>query len=265
VAKPDDTVTSVDEQAEEQGSSPATNGAAGDDPKPAQGQPPSGPAADLPKPPSERELLTAERDKLREQLLRTAADFDNFRKRTRRDLEDARVRGKDELVRELLPVFDNLELAVSTAAGASDIKSVVDGVRMVLKLFEDSIERVGLTRIKCVGERFDPAVHEALQQIDTAAFPPGTIVNEIAAGYRFGERLVRPARVIVARKPPDPAPDSAQAAPTGATQVAAPEAATAEPGKSEAADTKTEPTERKVPSSKPPAGDGSKAGGSTPP
>jgi molecular chaperone GrpE len=153
---------------------------------------------------SELELLRAERDKLRDQLLRTAADFDNFRKRTRRDLDEARQRSKDELIRELLPVFDNLERALQTVGGASDVSSVVEGVRMVLKLFEDTTERMGLVRVSAVGQRFDPAVHEAIQQKETEDQPPGTVIAEIAAGYRFGERLVRPAMVVVARKPAQP-------------------------------------------------------------
>jgi molecular chaperone GrpE len=75
---------------------------------------------------------------------------------------------------------------------------------MVLKLFEDTAERLGLSRVKTVGERFDPAVHEALQQTESHEHAPGTIVAEIAPGYRFGERLVRPAMVVVARKPSEP-------------------------------------------------------------
>lgn len=156
--------------------------------------------------PGELETITAERNKLREQLLRTAADFDNFRKRSKRDIDEARQRGKDDLVRELLPVFDNLERAVHTADSASDSKSVLDGVRMVLKLFEDTAERMGLARVPTVGERFDPAVHEAIQQQETDAQPPGTIVAEVVPGYRFGQRLVRPAMVVVARKPSEPKP-----------------------------------------------------------
>lgn len=155
--------------------------------------------------------LTTERDKLREQLLRTAADFDNFRKRSKRDVDDARQRGKDDLVRELLPVFDNLERAVQTADTASDLSSVVDGVRMVLKLFEDTAERMGLSRVPSVGERFDPAVHEAIQQQESTAHPPGTIVAEVVPGYRFGQRLVRPAMVVVARKPSEPKQADAKA------------------------------------------------------
>lgn len=147
--------------------------------------------------------LRGERDKLREQLLRTAADFDNYRKRSKRDVDDARQRGRDEIIRDLLPVFDNLERAVQTGPTVSDATSVLEGVRMVLKLFEDTTERLGLHRVKTVGERFDPAVHEALQQQESNEHPPGTIVAEIAPGYRFGERLVRPAMVVVARKPSD--------------------------------------------------------------
>jgi len=77
----------------------------------------------------------------------------------------------------------------------------IEGIRMVLKLFEDTSERLGLQRVKTIGERFDPAVHEALQQMESPDHPPGTIMAEIAPGYRFGERLVRPAMVVVARKP----------------------------------------------------------------
>jgi molecular chaperone GrpE len=162
----------------------------------------------------ELEPLRAERDKLRDQLLRTAADFDNFRKRTKRDLDEAKQRGKDDLIRDLLPVFDNLERALQTAGGASALSSVVEGVRMVLKLFEDTAERLGLVRVPCVGERFDPAVHEAIQQKETAEHPAGTVVAEVVPGYRFGDRLVRPAMVVVARKPAEAAPAKVSQAPS---------------------------------------------------
>ena len=144
----------------------------------------------------------AERDQMRDQMLRTAADFDNYRKRTRRELEEAKVRGRDDALKEVLPVFDNLERAVAAAGNAQSIDSVVEGVKMVLKLFEDTSERMGLTRIKTVGERFDPAVHEAIQQQETEASPPGTILAEVVPGYMVGARLLRAAMVVVARKPP---------------------------------------------------------------
>ena len=173
--------------------------------------------------------VTAERDKLREQLLRTAADFDNFRKRSKRDLDDARARARDDLVRELLPVFDNLERAVQTSDTASDLRSVVDGVRMVLKLFEDTTERMGLTRVPALGERFDPAVHEAIQHQESAEHPPGTIIAEVVAGYRFGERLVRPSMVVVARKPSEAKPADGQQSGEAAAQSTAPASTTRPP------------------------------------
>jgi molecular chaperone GrpE len=147
--------------------------------------------------------LEAERDKLKDQLLRMAADFDNFRKRTRKDLEQVDKRAREETLRELLPIFDNLERAAQAAEGAAGVESIREGVRMVLRLWEDNSIRVGLTRIVAIGERFDPMLHEALQQKDTDEHPPGTIVAEIQAGYRLGDRLVRPAMVVVARKPKD--------------------------------------------------------------
>jgi molecular chaperone GrpE len=153
------------------------------------------------------EAATNERDQLRDQLLRTSADFDNFRKRARREMEDAKARGKDEAIREVLPVFDNLERAVGAAENAQAISSVIEGVKMVLKLFEDTAERMGLKRIKALGERFDPAVHEAIQQQETDAHAPGTILAEVVPGYMFGPRLLRAAMVVVARKPTKSATD----------------------------------------------------------
>lgn len=162
-------------------------------------------AADAPAaaPESDLERVTAERDKKHEQLLRTTADFDNYRKRMRRELDEAKVKGQQDVVRDLLPVFDNLERAVQASGTANDAASVIEGIRMVLKLFEDTAERIGLTRIKTIGERFDPQVHEAIQQKESADAAPGTILAEVVPGYRFGEKLVRAAMVVVARKPAD--------------------------------------------------------------
>jgi len=174
--------------------------------------------------PTELSVVTGERDKFKDQLLRMAADFDNYRKRSRRDVDDARQRGKDEIIRDILPVFDNLERAAQTSDTAADLKSVVDGVRMVLKLFEDTAERIGLTRVAAKNERFDPAVHEAIQQVETDEQPAGTIVTVVAAGYRFGERLVRPAMVVVARKPTVVEAKPADPVPTAPASVPPPPA-----------------------------------------
>jgi len=149
----------------------------------------------------EAAALLAEQEKLKDQLLRTAADFDNFRKRTRRDLEDAKRRSKEEMLRDLLPVFDSLERATAAAKEAKDIQTLVEGVAMVLKLFQDTGDRMGLKRLPTVGERFDPAIHEAIQEIESNQVAPGTVIAEVQPGYRLGEYLLRAAVVVVARAP----------------------------------------------------------------
>jgi molecular chaperone GrpE len=145
------------------------------------------------------EEARAEVGRIRDQLLRTAADFDNFRKRTRRELDDAQKRGREDLLRELLPVFDNLERAVVHAGQASDAKAVADGVQMVLKQFADTLGRIGIKRVPTVGSPFDPTQHEAIQQLETDEHPPGTIVAEVQPGYAIGDRLLRAAMVVVAK------------------------------------------------------------------
>jgi molecular chaperone GrpE len=134
----------------------------------------------------------------KDKLLRVAADFDNFRKRARRDVEDAEKRAKENLLKDLLPVFDNLERAVTHAETAKDAKSVAEGISMVLRQFIDSLGRAGIERVKSAGESFDPTVHEAIQQLESDA-APGTILNEVQAGYRLGDRLIRAAMVVVAK------------------------------------------------------------------
>jgi molecular chaperone GrpE len=160
--------------------------------EPVHAAPPAAPADPL-------ELMTAERNKLKDQLLRTAADFDNYRKRARKDIEDAARRGREDTLRELLPVSDNLERAIAASANAREVEGVIEGVRMVHKLFTDSLERIGVSRIPSVGERFDPTIHEAIQQVESDEHPPGTIVAELMPGYRLGDKLVRAAMVVVAK------------------------------------------------------------------
>src|SRR5215471_6970666 len=143
----------------------------------------------------------AEASRLKDQLLRTAADYDNFRKRTRRELDDAQKRGREELLRELLPIFDNLERAVVHAEQASDAKAVADGVGMVLKQFVDTLGKIGIRRVPTVGSAFDPNLHEAIQQIETNDHPAGTVVAEVQPGYALGDRLLRAAMVIVSKWP----------------------------------------------------------------
>jgi molecular chaperone GrpE len=138
---------------------------------------------------------------LKDQLLRLAADFDNFRKRSRREITDAERMAREDLLRELLPVFDNLERASQHADAATDVRSLVDGISMVNRQFVDTLSRLGVERVQTIGVAFDPAVHEAVQQIETVDQSPGAVCAEVLPGYRFGDRLIRPAMVVVAKAP----------------------------------------------------------------
>lgn len=144
----------------------------------------------------------AEAAKLKDQLLRAAAELDNVRKRGRREAEDARRAGREEVIRDLLPVFDNLERALTSAQKAEDVKAVAEGLGMVQRQFLDTLGKVGMTRVPGVGASFDPSMHEAIQQVVSAEHAPGTIVAEVQPGYMQGDRLVRAAMVVVTTAPP---------------------------------------------------------------
>lgn len=146
-------------------------------------------------------VAKAEAGRLRDQLLRTAADFDNFRKRTRKELEDAYARGRESSVKDLLPVFDNLERAMQVG-GATDAKAIAEGLRIVLKQFVDTLERMGIQRVATVGVPFDPSQHEAIQHMESREHAAGTVVAEAQAGYAMGPKLVRAALVVVSKGAP---------------------------------------------------------------
>jgi molecular chaperone GrpE len=141
----------------------------------------------------------AESARHKDAWLRAAADFDNFRKRTRREIEEARRGGREDVLKALLPVFDNLERALQSAQRSSDVKAMSDGLSMVQRQFIDALGREGIARVATVGSPFDPMVHEAIQQVETDEHSPGTIIAEVQPGYMQGERLLRAAMVVVAR------------------------------------------------------------------
>lgn len=149
------------------------------------------------------EQAQAEQARLKDQLLRTLADFDNFRKRSRRELGDAERRGRDDLLKEFLPIFDNLDRAVAHAETATDVKALTEGITLVVRQFLDTLGKLGIERVDAVGKPFDPAVHEAVQHLETSEFEPGTIAAEVQAGYRNQEKLIRPALVVVAKAKPN--------------------------------------------------------------
>ncbi|WP_242360674.1 nucleotide exchange factor GrpE [Anaeromyxobacter sp. SG17] len=148
-----------------------------------------------------REVL----DKLRaehEKLLRAAADLENYKKRAARERDEVQRFGIERVVKDVLPVLDGLDRAL---AAATEDDALAKGVRLVRTSFEQALARHGVSAFSAMGERFDPAVHEALLQVPTDASPPGTVVLEHARGFKLHDRLVRPAMVGVAIAAPPPA------------------------------------------------------------
>ena len=142
--------------------------------------------------------LQAERDSYLDGLQRSRADLDNYRKRATQERLQAASRGKADLLHALLPILGNMRLALQHAD--QDADAVRQGVQMIWQQFEGFMRDQGIEPIATVGERFDPARHEALSTVPaTDDHPPDTIVSEIKAGYLFEGRLLSPAQVVVAR------------------------------------------------------------------
>jgi len=141
------------------------------------------------------DALIAERDEYLDHLRRVAADFENYRKRTARDQESLVARAAERLVRELLPVLDDLERALEAAEEHEEAK-LEEGVRLVHRRLEEALRKEGLEEVPTEG-RFDPHLHEALLA-QPAEAESGTILEVLQKGYRLGDRVVRPARVMVA-------------------------------------------------------------------
>jgi len=145
--------------------------------------------------------LEVERDEYLNDLKRVAADFENYRKRAARDQESLVARAHERLVKELLPVLDDLERALDAASrhSESDSLKLEDGVRLVHRALKQALDREGLVEIETNG-RFDPHVHEALLS-QPSSEEEGSVLEVVQKGYRLGDRVVRPARVVVAAAP----------------------------------------------------------------
>jgi molecular chaperone GrpE len=137
----------------------------------------------------------------REQYLRAVAELDNVRKRAQRDIEAANRYGLEKFATELLPVRDSLELAVQSAdqAGEVDARSLKQGQEATLQLLAKALERLGVTPISPLGEPFDPTRHEAVLAQESPTAKPNTVLQVVQTGYELNGRVIRPARVIVAK------------------------------------------------------------------
>ena len=133
--------------------------------------------------------------------LRERAENENFKKRMQRERSEALRYAIEPLIRDLLPVIDNLERAVDHAASGGNGQPLVEGVRLVLKNALDILERHGVTRVEATGQPFDPARHEAVMQIVDPAGEPNRVVQQFEPGYSLHDRLIRAAKVSVSAQP----------------------------------------------------------------
>ncbi len=134
-----------------------------------------------------------------EQYLRAIADLDNVLKRAQRDIEAANRYGLEKFAAELLPVHESLELAVQTGQNATDVRSVLQGQEATLKQLTRALEKIGVVLINPVGEPFDPGRHEAMLAQESSTAEPNSVLQVVQPGYEINGRLLRPARVIVAK------------------------------------------------------------------
>lgn len=155
------------------------------------------------------EKTREETKRLHERLLRVTADFENFRKRTRKEQEKSAKFATESLLRDLLPVLDNFERALEHGLDDEAVKPFVEGVGMVHGLLLSTLEKVGLQGFSAVGKAFDPNHHEAVEQTFDPGFEPGAVAREYQMGYLLHDRLLRPAMVAVAMPPPTAPADAA--------------------------------------------------------
>jgi molecular chaperone GrpE len=145
----------------------------------------------------------AKADENWDRLLRTSADFDNFKKRAAREKQDAITYANEGLLQKLLPVVENLEMALAAAQAApvGAGESLQAGVNMIGQQLKAALAETGLEEVDALGKTFDPNLHEAIAQKETADVAEGQVVQQLRKGYRFRGRLLRPAGVIVAKQP----------------------------------------------------------------
>ena len=179
-----------------------------DKPTPAQADPaaaPPAPAATSLAPEAIEQLQAAAAQAAEhwEKLLRTTADFENFKKRAARERQEAISYANAALLQKLIPVLDNFDMALASAAVSSDAaaQSMQAGVKMIAAQLRAALVEAGLEEIDAAGQRFDPNFHEAVSQQETADVPEGHVVQQLRKGFKLRDRLLRPATVIVAKQP----------------------------------------------------------------
>jgi molecular chaperone GrpE len=170
-------------------------------------QPGTAPAP-VPEQLAELKARAAKSDEHWDRLLRTAADFENFKKRAARERQESAQSATAALVNKLLPVLDHFEMAQAAARNAPDRQNgtvaLQDGIAMIQQQLKGILAETGLEEVDANGRPFDPTLHEAVSQLETADVPEGQVVQQIRKGYKLRDRLLRPATVVVAKKPATP-------------------------------------------------------------
>ncbi len=142
-----------------------------------------------------------------DRLLRATADFDNFKKRAARERQEAIRYANEALLEKLLPVLDNFEMALAAAKDSqgNGLESLQTGINMILQQLKATLTEAGLEEVDATGQAFDPNLHEAVSQQESADIPEGHVMQQLRKGYKLRERLLRPATVVVAKTPEAPA------------------------------------------------------------
>jgi molecular chaperone GrpE len=176
----------VDDEKDPVSGAPRGNGADGD------------PAAETPSGVDDRAALASELEATKERWLRAQADLENYKKRAQRERQEALRYGSEGLLRELLPVIDNLERALEHARSLPAAGALVEGLELVRRGMIETLERHGVRPVEAHGTAFDPNVHQAIEHVESE-HPPNTIVGEHQRGYALHDRLLRPALVSVGK------------------------------------------------------------------
>ncbi|MGC1404454.1 MAG: nucleotide exchange factor GrpE [Thermodesulfobacteriota bacterium] len=174
-----------------------------------------------PKEPAKKEDKTDLESKLQEKekeakdnydrFLRLSAEMENFKKRAEKEKSETHKFSNENILKELIPVLDNLERAVEHGQETENAKALLLGVEMTQKALWSVLEKYGVTRVEALGEEFDPNLHEAVMVQEDAERPPGVVISQLQKGYRLHNRLIRPAMVVVSKKPeinPDEDPEA---------------------------------------------------------
>jgi len=141
-----------------------------------------------------------EAEQLKDRWMRAAAELDNYKKRSLRDREDLLRQAQERVIREFLPVLDNLQRALAHANNRESTEGLLEGIQMIERQFLSALEKLGVTPMEVLHQTFDPGKHEAMMQVESEEHEPNTVVQELEKGYLWQDRLLRPAKVAVSKR-----------------------------------------------------------------